>query len=109
MPRELKSINVEVGRRVRQRRTELRLTREALAKLVGYSSNFVQEVERGRSGLSSESICAFAKALNCSTDALLLGRAANNYDSLLLKLEQLPEDKQERALRILEDMIAYFI
>lgn len=106
MPRELNSINIEVGRRVRQRRTELRLTRESLAKLVGYSSNIVQEVERGRSGLSSESICAFAKALNSSADALLFGRANYNCDQLLAKLEQVPVEKQERILRILDDVIA---
>ena len=59
MPRELKTINVEIGARIKENRKAQKLTREQLAELSGYSTNFIQEVERGRSGLSSESIRAF--------------------------------------------------
>ena len=56
MPRALKNINLEVGARIKRQRLAQKLTREQLASLSGYSANFIQEVERGRSGLSSESI-----------------------------------------------------
>ena len=68
MPRELKNINIEIGARIKQQRINQSLTREQLADLSGYSANFIQEVERGRSGLSSESMRAFSIALKISAD-----------------------------------------
>ena len=63
MPRTLKDINIEVGARIKEKRLAQKLTREDLARLSGYTANFIQEVERGRSGLSSESIRALSMAL----------------------------------------------
>lgn len=74
MARNIKDINVEIGARVKQLRMDRKLTREEFGKLSGYTANFIQEVERGRSGLSSESIRAFAVALGVSTDMILLGK-----------------------------------
>ena len=48
MPRELKTINVEIGARIKENRKAQKLTREQLAELSGYSTNFIQEVEIGR-------------------------------------------------------------
>ena len=67
MARKLKNVNIEIGARIKSERTAQKMTREDLAKLSGYSANFIQEVERGRSGLSSESIRSFAVALNLSS------------------------------------------
>ena len=53
MPRTAKNVNIEVVQRIKQHRTDQGLTREQLARVTGYSANFIQEVERGRSGLSS--------------------------------------------------------
>ena len=60
MLRTLKDINIEVGARIKEKRVAQKLTREELAQLSGYTANFIQEVERGRSGLSSESIRALS-------------------------------------------------
>ena len=64
MPRTKKDINVEIGARIKEKRLALKLTRDELAQLSGYTANFIQEVERGRSGLSSESIRALSMALS---------------------------------------------
>ena len=63
MSRVLKDINIEIGARIKEKRLAQKLTREELAQLSGYTANFIQEVERGRSGLSSESIRAMSIAL----------------------------------------------
>ena len=55
MARNIKDINVEIGARVKQLRVDRKLTCEEFGKLSGYTASFIQEVERGRSGLSSES------------------------------------------------------
>lgn len=105
MPRGTKSINVEVGTRIKQRRTSLRLTRERLAELSGYSANFVAEVERGRSGLSSESIRAFSSALQISADSLLFGTQSDGFEYVAEKLKSVPVEKREHIFRIIEEAI----
>lgn len=103
MAREAKSINVEVGARIKQRRLELKLTRDSLAAMVGYTANFVAEVERGRSGLSSESIRAFSSALHISADSLLFGTESDSLEYVLEKLKSVPPEKLEHIIRIIEE------
>ena len=105
MPRESKSINIEVGARIKQRRLSLKLTRERLAALSGYSANFVAEVERGRSGLSSESIRAFSSALHISADSLLFGTESDGLEYILDKLRSVPVEKREHIIRIIEEAV----
>ena len=81
MARKLKDVNIEIGARIKNERTAQKMTREDLAKLSGYSANFIQEVERGRSGLSSESIRAFAVALNLYADTVLFGRTPDSVEN----------------------------
>lgn len=106
MPRPIKSINVEVGARIKQRRVALKLTREDLAELSGYSANFILEVERGHSGLSSESMRAFSQALNTSADSLLFGGETDGFEYILEKLRAVPPDKREHIIRIIEAAVA---
>jgi transcriptional regulator with XRE-family HTH domain len=106
MPREKKSVNIQVGQRIKARRTELHLNREELAQRTGYSSNLIQEVERGRSGLSSESLCAFSTALNVSADALLFGDSLRGLEFLQRKLDTVPPAKLDHVLKIIDEAIA---
>ena len=105
MGRELKAINVEVGGRIKQLRTAQKLTRDELAALTGYSSHFIQEVERGRSGLSCESIKAFSKALKVSADALLFGEEADQSNYFLRKVASVPPEKLKHIWAILDEAI----
>lgn len=105
MARPLKDINVEIGSRIKQRRMEQNLTREALAELSGYSANFIQEVERGRSGLSSESIRALSTALKTSADSLLFGNSADDFSHVARMLAAVPADKRRHIVRIIEEAV----
>ncbi len=105
MARELQEINIEVGARIKLLRQKLKLTREELAALAGYSANFIQEVERGRSGLSSESIKAFAVALNVSSDFLLFGTDQGESSFIARKLSEIPTEKRQHILKILDKII----
>nr|WP_325204292.1 helix-turn-helix transcriptional regulator [uncultured Oscillibacter sp.] len=105
MPRSLKNVNIEVGARIKQLRQDLKLTRDELALRVGYSANFIQEVERGRSGLSSESIRAFSTALNTSADALLFGGVGSECDFIARKLLSVPAEKRQHIMKILDAAI----
>ena len=106
MPRTLKDINIEVGARIKEKRLAQKLTREDLARLSGYTANFIQEVERGRSGLSSESIRALSMALKVSADSLLVGDAPEEFSYIVQKLKEVPPQKREHIIRMIEEAIA---
>lgn len=105
MPRTMKDINIEVGARIKERRLAQKLTREDLARLSGYTANFIQEVERGRSGLSSESIRALSMALKVSSDSLLFGDAPEEFAFISEKLKDVPPQKRKHIIRIIEEAI----
>lgn len=106
MPRPMKDINIEVGARIKEKRLAQKLTREELAQLSGYTANFIQEVERGRSGLSSESIRALSMALKVSADTLLFGEAPEEFAHISQRLKSVPPQKRKHIIRIIEDTIA---
>ena len=63
----------DLGKRIRQRRIELGLTQEELAKRVGYTSrSSVNKIEIGRNLLTQPKIITFANALQ-TTPAYLMG------------------------------------
>lgn len=105
MARPLKDINIEIGSIIKQKRKEQNLTREALAELSGYSANFIQEVERGRSGLSSESIRALSTALKTSADSLLFGDGAEDFSYVTRLLAAVPADKRKHIIKIIEEAV----
>jgi len=105
MQRPLKDINIEVGARIKAKRKAQNLTRDRLAELSGYSANFIQEVERGRSGLSSESIRALSQALKTSADSLLFGDVADDFSYLAGLLATVPAEKRRHIVRIVEEAI----
>ena len=105
MPRTLKDINIEVGARIKEKRLAQKLTRDDLAQLSGYTANFIQEVERGRSGLSSESIRALSMALKVSADTLLFGEAPEEYTYLSQKLKSVSPQKRKHILKIIDEAI----
>ena len=105
MAKPAKSINVEIGARIKARRRELGLTREYVAQASGYSAAFLQQVERGCSGLSSESIRAFSMALNTSTDSLLFGNNTESFECIAEKLKAVPPEKREYIMRLIDTAI----
>lgn len=96
---------MEIGSRVKSLRMNRKLTREKFAELSGYTSNFIQEVERGRSGLSSESIRAFATALGVSTDKILFGENNDEFAFAVEKLKSVPADKLPHILAIIDEAV----
>lgn len=63
----------EIGRRIQARRKQLGLTQEQTAELSGSSQQYIANVEKGKRGLGDDSIIGLSKALQVSTDYILLG------------------------------------
>ena len=64
-------ILLEVGRRIRIRRQELKLTQEQLAFETNFDRTYISLVERGKRNLSLLNLLRFAKALQCSAKDLI--------------------------------------
>ena len=68
-----KSINVEIGQRVRAARQNANLTREVLAEKLNVSALFISYIECGQKGMSLETLQRLCRTLNVSSDYILLG------------------------------------
>ena len=69
-----------IAERVKQKRTDLRLTQAELAKLVGISQQSLQKIEDGRTQ-NPRKLLNLAKALHCDAEWLLLGTASEVRES----------------------------
>lgn len=64
-----------IAERVKQKRTDLRLTQAELAKRIGISQQSLQKIEDGRTQ-NPRKLLNLAKALQCDAEWLLLGAAS---------------------------------
>lgn len=107
---EKKSLNIEVGRRIREIREYQHFTREQLSEKANISIQFLSDIENGYKSMTVLTIINLAKALNISTDYLLLGKSSsdesNKRDKIISKmLASLPEEKKQS----IEELIRLFI
>ena len=115
---EINDFNTSIGKRIRNVRESMGKTREQISEAAGISAQFLFYIETGRKSMSAKTIVNLAKALNVSTDYLLLGNtaavgaaaAAAAAASILLpnriakSLEGLPHEK----LKLVENFLADF-
>lgn len=73
-------LSKNIGHRIMLRRKQLGYTQEQAAERSGLSHQFFSTVETGRKNLRAESIIKVAKALEVSTDYLLMG-STNQVDT----------------------------
>lgn len=78
MPTQKKELNVQIGRRIKTARENCGYTQEKLAELIGVSVQYTSDLERGKVGASVPTIIKICKALNVSSDYLLLGSSTDN-------------------------------
>lgn len=98
--------SVEVGARIAERRRQLNLTQEQAAEKANVSHQFFACVERGVKNMRAENIVKVSKALDVSTDYLLLG-SPNEYDNNRLSL--LLEPFSPKEMRCMEEIIRNFL
>lgn len=96
----------QIGKRILERRKQLRLTQEELAERAGITSQTVSSAELGKKALRPENIIRICSALEISTDYLLLGKVAEqDYSALISKTSHLTP----LQYRHMEDIINSFI
>lgn len=70
---EKKALNVDIGKRIKEERNRVGLSREKLAELVDVSPRFIADVERGTVGISVSTLKAICEVLSISSDRLIWG------------------------------------
>lgn len=95
----------DMGKRLAARRKQLRMTQEEVAEKAGLTCQTISTAETGRKALRPENIVKLCRALDISTDYLLLGSTTNDVTILNSKIADLNPDEY----RHLEDIINSFI
>ena len=68
-----KSMKVQIGRRLREKRELAGYTREKMSELCSLSPRFIVNVELGDATFSLDSLIVVCQVLSCSSDYLLFG------------------------------------
>ena len=75
----MKDLNYdEIGKRIKIKRKEMKLTQEKLSEIIDVSPSYISEIERGSSICSLATITNIADTLNTSLDYLVFGITENN-------------------------------
>ena len=69
----MNAFNTEVGYRIKEKRLELKLTRDKLANMAHISDKFLYDIEMGNKGMSAKTLYKLTQALEVSADWLLDG------------------------------------
>lgn len=81
-----------IGDRIREFREERGLHRVDVAKRIGVGAKHVEKIEHGTSGISVDTLIAFARAYNVSLDELLLNRKPRDCDYRVTEIRRLAQE-----------------
>jgi transcriptional regulator with XRE-family HTH domain len=95
------SMHADIGKRLRYNRERIvpRLTAEGLAERVGVTPRYIQDLERGKVGMSLTTLKNVARVLEISTDSLLFGEPAG-IDALLRDADRDKIEQIEKLVRL---------
>ncbi|MDR0307949.1 MAG: helix-turn-helix domain-containing protein [Chitinispirillales bacterium] len=69
----MNNFNLEIGKRIKEKRISSGLTREQLAGMARISDKFLYDIEVGNKGMSAETLYRIKTALDVSADWMLMG------------------------------------
>ncbi len=95
-----------IGKRIAHRRNQLGLTQEQAAEKAGLSPQFFSCVESGIKNIRAESVIKLSKAMNISTDYILLGKSNDHDRNYLIELL---EPLNEVQLKCMEEIIKNYL
>ena len=97
-------LSVQIGRRIRQRREFLRLTREQAAEKAEISFQFLAEIESGKKSMTTNTLAKLVPALGVSADYVLFGSdegmQADQLQTMLAGLTVQERKFAEELLRV---------
>lgn len=78
----------EMGKRIRERRLFLSMSREELGVRLGVSVQFIADIESGSKGVSLKRLYALCQILGVTADYILAGECLEENDDLLRAREK---------------------
>ena len=100
------SVEKTIGKRIQILRKQKGFTQQQFAEMVGLSTNYLSDLERGKSSPRMDKLVAIINALGCSADDVFVDviDCGSKIKSTRLseQLEALPPDEQAKAFAILE-------
>ena len=100
MSKEL-NIGQIVGQRIQKIRRAKGLTQQQLAEMVGISTNYLSDVERGKSSARIDKLVAIINALGCSADDVFADVINVNDESVDISAAHLTP----KQLNLISDII----
>ncbi len=85
----------EIGMRIRREREKLGLSREKFAEIVGLSTYYIGQIERGDRNMSIDTLFRISESLNISIDYILKGHI--QYMENILALEAIDNNYKEEV------------
>ena len=98
-------LNVKViGRRVKELRSQERLSQAALAERIDMSVTYISRIETGKKQASLGALVRIAEALGVTVNNLLYGNQANDKAEYIMELAQLLEDCSSYEKRVIYEI-----
>ncbi len=97
----------EIGHRLRQRRTELGLTRERMAELADIGSGYYGQLEVGTSQMSIDTLIKLSQSMHLSMEYMLFGTRDEPGDPTALL--DLLNRCTPRELKLAEEVLKLFL
>lgn len=92
-----------IGVRIRFQRENLNLSRERFAEIVGLSTFYIGQIERGDRSMSLETLSKISNTLNISTDYILQGQTF--YMENMYVLEAIEDNYKEEVNQEVKDLL----
>lgn len=92
-------MNFEIGMRIKAAREKIGYTQERFAEKIDRSVQYISDLERGKVGLSIQTLINICENLYVSTDFILLGKDAPQNRSDVLDVPTNLTDEQIEILR----------
>lgn len=85
----------EIGKRIKEIRENMNLTKESFAKLLGISGQYLGIVERGKSYLSIEKLKKLCDLTGLSADYILFGKDSSKENTTKEILSEFTDEQLE--------------
>lgn len=105
-----KRVEEIIGKRIQKIRLAKGYTQQQFAEMIGLSTNYLSDIERGKSSARLDKLVAIINALECSADDIFVDVIDYGYkiksSQLSERLEELPPKEREKAFAILDVFIS---
>lgn len=97
----------EIGQRIRKIREGMYLTKEAFAKEIGITGQYLGLIEHGQNYLSIEKLKALCDFTGLSSDYILFGKDLNVIKATKEMLTEFSDEQLINACHALKDLALY--